>query len=304
LKRADDPLPPTMNLTDISCDWIVENAPAYALDALDPVETESFERHLLLCQSCEAETQALARVSALLGAGVELYEPPASIKQNLLAAIRTPSPQGTSTLSLAPARQATPSPVSPNLSPIPQRSWLSGRLIVTPLLAACLLIAFWGIDTQRQLDSTTGDVARLERENDALTVQLSSIQAGQLAYGSTGIWYPLRNAGENTEGAGGIVMSGPTTTVTLLSVWNMPQEHDSYHVICESKRGELLAAGEIQVNERGTGTVTLTLPAPVTEYRAVHVVPNGAMPNNVADLTNDILRLLLGEPTAIATGES
>ena len=124
------------------------------------------------------------------------------------------------------------------------------------------------------------------------------------SFGSTGVWYPLSSANASAGSAGGIVMGGSTNTTTLLSVWNMPQEHDSYHIICESKRGELLAAGEIQVNERGTGTVTLTLPAPVTEYRAVHVVPTGSMPNSVADLTNDILQLLLGEPTAIATGES
>jgi hypothetical protein len=147
-------------------------------------------------------------------------------------------------------------------------------------------------------------VARLERENEALTVHLSSIQAGQQAYGNSGVWYPLSNSDATSGGAGGIVMSGSQNTLTLLSVWNMPLEYDSYHVICESKLGELLAAGQIQVNDHGSGSVTLTLPAPVSEYRAVHVVPTDSMPEGVADLTNDILQLLLSEPTAVATRES
>lgn len=304
MKPTDDPLLQCSTPVDVSCDWVRENAPAQALDALDPVESEQFEQHLRHCQSCAAEIRSLTHATALLGLGVASCAPPPSVKQDLLAAIRITAPPSPSLSPRSPGRAKPVIPVVPNLAPFPGRTWFSGRRIITPLLAACLVLGFWGIDAQRQLDATTSNLTRLERENDALTVQLSSIQAGQLAYGSTGIWYPLSNAGKNADGAGGIVMSGSTNTVTLLSVWNMPLEHDRYHVICESKRGELLAAGEIQVNDRGTGTVTLTLPVPVTEYRAVHVVPNDSTPNSVVDLTNDILRLLLGEPTAIATGES
>jgi hypothetical protein len=73
----------------------------------------------------------------------------------------------------------------------------------------------------------------------------------------------------------------------------MPAEHDSFHVICESERGELLAAGEIEVNDNGNGTVTITLPSPVTEYRAVHVLPTSSTGDAAADLlTNDILQAL------------
>ena len=144
-------------------------------------------------------------------------------------------------------------------------------------------------------------MARLERENEA-SGRPSQFDpgrsTGRSAAPASGI--RLSNTNASAEGAGGIVMSGSQNTTTLLSVWNMPVEHDSYHIICESKRGELLAAGKIQVNERGTGTVTLTLPAPVSEYRAVHVVPTDSMPEGVDDLTNDILRLLLIDPTAIA----
>jgi hypothetical protein len=100
------------------------------------------------------------------------------------------------------------------------------------------------------------------------------------------------------------MLSGPASTSTLLSVWNMPVEYGSYHVVCESKRGEMLAAGDIDVNENGNGLVTLELPAPVSEFRAVHVVPSQLDSVGSGTLSNDILQFLLGEPTAIAPSES
>ena len=168
-----------------------------------------------------------------------------------------------------------------------------------PLLCAVLVLGLWSISSHRNLGSQRTEIDRLERQNEALTVHLSSLQAGQQYFGNAGIWYPLINVDSSAGGAGGIVMSGSQDTMTLLSVWNMPDEHDSYNVLCESKRGELLAAGEIQVNGSGSGSVTLDLPVPVSEYRAVHVVPYGATME--ADiLTKDILQLLFGEPTAVS----
>jgi Putative zinc-finger len=303
VKSSEAPLPPPVDTRDVTCEWVHDNAPAHALGALEPDEAELFERHLLLCVQCEDEAAELMRVGSLIGASVALSDPPASLKRNLLAAIRVSDSQ-MATPYVIPATPVVADAAHSPVYVLLRRGWLSRRLVVAPIVGAFLLLGLWSIGIQQQLDSRENDVARLERENEALAVHLSSIQAGQLAFASTGIWYPLSNTNASANGAGGIVMSGSQDTTTLLSVWNMPVEHDSYHIICESKRGELLAAGKIQVNERGTGTVTLTLPAPLSEYRAVHVVPTDSMPEGVNDLTNDILQLLLIDPTAIATGES
>ena len=162
----------------------------------------------------------------------------------------------------------------------------------------------WTASTHQDLNHQSDEVARLRHENEALTTHLSSIQAGQLMLGNSGIWYPLSNLGAGERGAGGIMLSGAASNSTLLSVWNMPLEYGSYHIVCESRRGEMLAAGDINVNEDGNGLVTLELPAPVSEFRAVHVVPSQPDSPGGGSLSNDILQLLLGEPTAIAAAES
>ena len=173
-----------------------------------------------------------------------------------------------------------------------------------PLIVGLLLLSIWTADTHRSLGDRSDEVARLQRENEALTVHLSSIQVGQQVLGNSGIWYPLSGVNGSDSSAGGIMLSGQTTTATLLSVWNMPAEYDSFHIVCESKLGEMLAAGEIKVNENGNGSVTLELPAPVSEYRAVHVVPTNLESSDGNSVSNDILQLLLGDPTVVAPVES
>jgi hypothetical protein len=285
----------------VDCNWVRDHAPIHALGALEPEDADQLESHLLLCSACDREVSALLDVAALLGAGVVQTAPPASLKRGLMAQVNAelsaPEPV---LLREVPAIAAAPGP-----PPAPSvHAWLTSRALFGSIVGALLLLGLWTIDTHQQLGDQRTQVGRLERQNEALTVHLSSIQAGQQFFGSDGFWLPLSVVDANAGEAGGIVMSGTQNTTTLLSVWNMPNEHDTYHVLCESKRGELLSAGEIQVNDRGSGSVTLTLPAPVTEYRAVHVVPMESATYEADILTHDILQLLIGEPTAVATTES
>jgi hypothetical protein len=281
--------------TSVDCDWVRDNVPAHVLGALESDDSDRIETHALLCAECDREIGQWRQTGALLGAAVPQSDPPAAIKRNLMAAIVA-----------QPDQLATPKPAVPPLrgtrtvpAMVNRRGWPSGRQLAMPLLCAVLVLGLWTINSQRDLGSQRNEIDRLERQNEALTVHLSSLQAGQQYFGTTGTWYPLSSVDSAAGEAGGIVMSGSQDTTTLLSVWNMPNEHESYNVLCESKRGEILSAGAIQVNERGNGTVTLDLPVPVTEYRAVHVVPFGTTTD--ADiLTKDILQLLFGEPTAIA----
>ena len=299
MNRKDDSSPdPPVSLTGVDCSWVRENGAAHVLGALEVEDADRLESHALLCAGCDFEVDQLRQAAVLLGAAVPQFDPPAAIKRRLLSAVRAPAEQ-----SVSPIPALNPSPKTMRVPTVPGRNrWPSGRILATPLLCAVLVLGLWTINTHQDLGSQRSEIDHLERQNEALTVHLSSLQAGQQYFGNTGIWYPLSSVNSTAGEAGGMVMSGSQDTTTLLSVWNMPDGHESYNVLCESKRGEFLAAGEIQVNERGNGTVTLDLPVPLTEYRAVHVVPFGATTD--ADiLTKDILRLLFGDPTVVA-GES
>jgi anti-sigma factor RsiW len=60
----------------------------YALGALDPSQTEAVERHLDGCERCRSTVLWLNPAVDALGASVEQLEPPASLRENLLATVR------------------------------------------------------------------------------------------------------------------------------------------------------------------------------------------------------------------------
>jgi anti-sigma-K factor RskA len=59
---------------------------AYALDALDPTERQTFEAHLADCPACEAEVRDLLSVAARLGSA-ERVNPPPSMRAAVMARI-------------------------------------------------------------------------------------------------------------------------------------------------------------------------------------------------------------------------
>jgi anti-sigma-K factor RskA len=64
---------------------------AYAVDALDDLERVAFERHLTECADCRAEVASLREAAALL-AETTVVEPPAALREQVLAGIATVRP--------------------------------------------------------------------------------------------------------------------------------------------------------------------------------------------------------------------
>lgn len=64
---------------------------AYAVDALDDLERAAFERHLAECDECRAEVASLREAAALI-AETTTAEPPAELRDRVLAGIATVRP--------------------------------------------------------------------------------------------------------------------------------------------------------------------------------------------------------------------
>lgn len=61
---------------------------AYVLGALDPAEAAECERHLAACDRCRAEARWLGPAVDRLPQGVPLLEPPAHLRERLMAEVR------------------------------------------------------------------------------------------------------------------------------------------------------------------------------------------------------------------------
>jgi anti-sigma-K factor RskA len=98
---------------------------AYAVDALDDIERAAFERHLTECAECRAEVASLREAAGLLGE-TEATEPPAALRDRVLAGISTVRP--------------LPPVVAP---PAPRRH--GRKLRLASLAAAAAVIAALGV---------------------------------------------------------------------------------------------------------------------------------------------------------------
>lgn len=98
---------------------------AYAIDALDDIERAQFERHLAECAECRAEVDSLREAAGLL-AETSAAEPPAGLRERLLAEVATVRPLPPVTPPTAPPREHR------------RRRW------VAPLVAAAAVVAALG----------------------------------------------------------------------------------------------------------------------------------------------------------------
>lgn len=115
---------------------------AYAIDALDDLERARFERHLAECADCRAEVDSLREAAGLL-AETTATEPPAGLRERLLAEIDTVRPLPPLTPPEATPEQSTErstgEPTGPTTAPERhRRRWLA------PLVAAAAVIAALG----------------------------------------------------------------------------------------------------------------------------------------------------------------
>ena len=99
---------------------------AYALDALEPAEVAELERHIDGCKSCRERLGWLRPAVDVLPASVQQRTPPPSLRENLLATVR----------SEAAATETSPAP-EPE-----RRSWWQGlrELTLRPAVGMAVLI--------------------------------------------------------------------------------------------------------------------------------------------------------------------
>ena len=155
-----------------------ESVPLYAAGALDRVERQALEAHLLSgCASCHSALKDYQSVAALLPLGLSPTTPPRSLKSTIMAG-RNPAP--------IPATAAPNEPARPSLEPgewmnhlfppvAPARSlslpWALG--VATLLIVAVSGYLAWNFATQRSID--TSNIQQLEASLQEKSAKLAGV---------------------------------------------------------------------------------------------------------------------------------
>jgi anti-sigma factor RsiW len=123
---------------------IHELTAAYALDALDPEERETYEAHLAQCERCREELASLGETATALAFGVTSPAPPERLRSQILAAA-------------AAERE--------NVVPLPmRRPWLVRATAAAAGVAACAAIGLgiWASTLSHSLDRARATSASAE----------------------------------------------------------------------------------------------------------------------------------------------
>ena len=155
-----------------------ESVPLYAAGALDRIERQALEAHLLSgCASCHSALKDYQSVAALLPLGLSPTNPPRSLKATIMAG-RNPAP--------IPAEAAPNEPARPSLEP---GEWMNhlfppvapARSLSLPWalgLAALLIMSVggyfaWNVSTQRSID--TLNIKQLEASLKEKSTKLADV---------------------------------------------------------------------------------------------------------------------------------
>jgi anti-sigma-K factor RskA len=117
---------------------------AYALDALSEDEAAAYEQHLAHCGECRESVAAFREVAAELAYDTDAPEPPAGLRERILADARAEAPK---------------------VVALPRRRWAFPIAAAAAFAAGCaaLGLAFWAADLSSQLDEQRA-VAHLSEE--------------------------------------------------------------------------------------------------------------------------------------------
>jgi anti-sigma-K factor RskA len=155
-----------------------ESVPLYAAGALDRIERQALEAHLLSgCASCHSALKDYQSVAALLPLGLSPTSPPRSLKATIMAG-RNPAPIPTEATSKEPARPSLePGEWMNHLFPpvAPARSlslpWALG--LATLLIVAVGGYFAWNVSTQRSID--TSNIQQLEASLQEKSTKLAVV---------------------------------------------------------------------------------------------------------------------------------
>ena len=274
---------------------------AFALDALDLDEEERIQDHLDGCDRCSAVVDNYQETAGVLARLVNPQEPPPGLRGRLMQAVSRAEP-------------AVPEAPAPRLVPSFGDRLMDSRLVrvLVPIAAsAAMVLVVLAVVMNVRISSQVND---LERENASLQATLDSNMATitaqindatdaeakvmdtvlKLQQASYELARPnnmsleLRSphAGSRSQGIL-LVSSDGSRGVIMVAGMEPPSSSTSYHVWL-MRGDDKLWVGQVIVDSRGWGTVSLQLPESIMGFEKVELTAT-ADPDSLQPQTDMVL---------------
>jgi anti-sigma-K factor RskA/putative zinc finger protein len=260
----------------MTCDAVRDLAPVFVVGALEPAEEKAVRDHLATCERPHPEFEAFGGVVQYFDETVELIEPPATLKERVLAAVAAePQPRGSAgspadaTVASLSASAATPGfpvartmvarqperrraePAGPRALPLPgardiedriERRTGRGRWFPIAAGVALAALAAWNLVLQMQL-GTANPYARAVAD----VVDLAARQGSETAILS----------GDGGRGPRGIAAIGADGSIALAIRELDPTDGSQvYEAWLTAPGGSSAPIGSFQVGSNGTASLS------------------------------------------------
>ena len=260
---------------------------AYTLNALDPEEEQAVADHIDQCPSCAALVEQDLQVALALADSVPQAALPASLRTPNLDVTDVPSIQNSWVSVSTPRPSRSWSRVSWTVT----RRW-AARLspvvalvaVIAVALSVVLNLQFFGqlddmqsenLRLQHQLDQGIATTDALARSSEAVSRMEGNLQRWQQTS------YALAEPGNHTlvlaparpgiDSKGTLVMSEDGREAILMASDLAHTQPDEVYHVWLTRGGQWYWAGEMNVDERGWGTMPLNSPESLLEYDSVQL---------------------------------
>jgi hypothetical protein len=246
-----------------------EQLGAYALDILDQAEAVQVESHLLACYRCRDTVAHMQTSAAIIGESVDHLEPPVTLHSRIMNSLPSIGVNAT-----VPAKAAV-------------RKGFTGRLtkVLMPLAAVLILAMLsYSVYINSVLSSR---VESLQRESAVLTRwgklaaqesqvidRLNELRAASDFLPETESTDVILESPSSDGNSGGILLVADDGRRAMLMVTGMRElVPPSSYEIWLVRQGKSMWAGQLKVDSKGWGAVTLHPPEPLFEFDMVRLTP-------------------------------
>ena len=246
-----------------------EQLGAYALDILDQEEAVLVEFHMSGCYQCRTTVALMQSSAALIGESVDRLQPPASLQARIMRSL-----PGTGVEITTPAKTTA------------SRGWTGSLSKVLMPLAAVLVLGLlsYSVYVSTILSSR---VENLQRESAVLTRwgklaaqesqvmdRLKELRAASDFLAETESTDVILESPNDSGNSGGILLVADDGRRAMLMVTGMRElEPPSSYDVWLVRQGQSMWAGQLKVDSKGWGAVTLHPPEPLFKFDMVRLTP-------------------------------